>query len=152
MGRDLHADIEIQATPERVWEVLTDFGAYPDWNPFMIQAVGQPTVGSRLLVRMRPPGRRATTFRPQVLEAEPGRKLRWLGRLLVPGIFDGEHSFTIQPIGPDRVRLAQDERFRGLFAPVLFGYLAKPTLAAFEQMNQALKHRAEQPSRTPVTS
>jgi hypothetical protein len=49
---------------------------------------------------MRLPGRRPTTFRPRVLEAEPARRLRWLGHLLVPGLFDGEHRFTIEPAGP----------------------------------------------------
>jgi hypothetical protein len=56
--------------------------------------------------------------------------------LLIPGLFDGEHSFVIQPVGPDRVRLTQHERFRGVLVPVLFGFLAKPTLAGFQQMNQ----------------
>jgi hypothetical protein len=152
MGTQLEADIEIQASPARVWEVLTDFDAYPEWNPFIVHAAGKAAVGSRLEVRMRPPGRRPTTFRPQVLDAEPGRRLRWLGRLLIPGLFDGEHSFVIQPVGPDRVRLTQNERFRGVLVPVLFGFLAKPTLAGFQQMNQALKGRAEQPSRTQVRS
>src|SRR5918999_4725227 len=103
MSRQLHAEIEIQGSPERVWEVLTDFDAYQEWNPFMVEAEGRAVVGQRLRVRMRPPGRRRpTTFRPRVLEAEPGRRLRWLGRLLVPGLFDGEHRFSIEPAGPDR--------------------------------------------------
>ena len=152
MGKQLETDIEIRATPERVWEVLTDFDAYPAWNPFIIHAAGQAAAGSRLNLRMRPPGRRPTRFRPLVLDAEPGRRLRWLGRVLVPGLFDGEHSFDIQPVGPDRVRLTQHERFRGILAPVLFGFLAKPTLAGFQQLNQALKDRAEQPSRTRARS
>jgi len=36
------------------------------------------------------------TFRPTILKAEPNRELRWLGHLLVPGLFDGEHIFTIE--------------------------------------------------------
>jgi hypothetical protein len=152
MGRQLRADTEIQASPERVWEVLTDFQAYREWNPFMIQAAGQAAPGQRLRVRMRPPGGRPMTFRPTVLEAEPGRRLRWLGRVLVPGLFDGEHSFTIEPAGPGRVRLVQHERFRGLLAPLLLRFLAGPTVAGFQQMNQALKDRVEQPNRTQATS
>jgi hypothetical protein len=152
MAKQLHADIEIQAAPERVWEVLTDFDAYETWNPFIIQATGQAAPGSRLRLRMQPAGRRPMTFRPEVLEAEPGRRLRWLGRLLVPGLFDGEHRFTIEPVGPGRVRLAQHEEFRGLLAPPLLRRIAKPTQAGFEQMNRALKAQAEQPSRNQVPS
>jgi hypothetical protein len=147
MSRQLHAEIEIQGPAERVWEVLTDFDAYQEWNPFMVQASGTPQPGHRLEVHMRPAGR-TTTFRPEVLEADPGRKLRWLGRLLVPGLFDGEHSFTIQPTAPGQVRLIQREEFRGLLAPLLLAMIAKPTLASFHQMSQALKARVEQPTST----
>ena len=135
---------------ERVWEVLTDFAAYHEWNPFIVQATGTPQPGQRLELKMRPAGRRATRFRPEVLEADPGRRLRWLGRILVPGLFDGEHSFTIQPAGPGRVRLTQHEEFRGLLSPLLLAMIAKPTLESFQQMNQALKARVERqaPSRT----
>jgi hypothetical protein len=145
MSRQLHAEIEIQGPAERVWEVLTDFDAYQEWNPFMVKASGTPQPGHRLEVHMRPAGR-TTTFRPEVLEADPGRKLRWLGRLLVPGLFDGEHSFTIEPAGPGRVRLTQHEEFRGLLAPLLLAMMAKPTLESFHRMNQALKARVEQPA------
>jgi hypothetical protein len=148
MAQQLNAEIEVQASPDRVWEVLIDFAAYHQWNPFIVQATGQAVPGSRLELKMRPPGGRTTTFRPEVLEADPGRKLRWLGRVLVPGLFDGEHSFTIQPTGPGRVRLAQHEEFRGLFAAPVLALIAKPTLEGFHQMNQALKSRIEQPTHT----
>jgi hypothetical protein len=148
MPRQLQAEVEVQASPERVWDVLTDFAAYSQWNPFMVQAAGQAVPGSRLELRMRLPGRRATTFRPQVLEAEPARRLRWLGRLFVPGLFDGEHRFTVEPAGPGRVRVMQHEAFRGLLAPLLLAFIAEPTLEGFHQMNQALQARAEEPTHT----
>lgn len=143
MAKQLRAEIEIDATPERVWQILTDFAAYPDWNPFITRASGTARVGQHLTNRLQPPGGRAMTFRPTVLEADPGRRLRWLGRLLVPGVFDGEHSFTIQPLGERRVRFIQQEQFRGILVPLLARSLDQRTLPAFEQMNQALKRRAE---------
>jgi hypothetical protein len=146
MAKQLHAEVEVQAPPDRVWEVLTDFAAYHEWNPFIVQAAGQAVPGSRLELHMRLSGRRTTTIRPEVLEADPGRRLRWLGRVLVPGLFDGEHRFTIEPAGPGRARLTQQEEFRGLLAPLVLAAIAKATLASFHEMNQALKARVEQPT------
>jgi hypothetical protein len=143
MAKQLRSEIDVHATPERVWQVLTDFAAYPQWNPFITRADGEARRGRRLTLRMQPAGGRATTFRPTVLEAAQERELRWLGRLLVPGLFDGEHRFTIRPLGDGQVRLVQQEDFRGLLVPLLAGSLDRRTLPAFEQMNQALKRRAE---------
>ena len=148
MARQLHTELEIQASPARVWETLTDFDAFPDWNPFITQAAGQPVPGSRLELQMRLPGRRPMTFRPTVLEATSGHRLRWLGHLLIPGLFDGEHSFTLEPAGPGRVRVVQQEEFRGLAARPILAVIGKPTLVGFQQMSQALKARVEQPTHT----
>ncbi len=143
MAKQLRTHVDIHATPERVWQVLTDFASYPQWNPFMPQASGSARRGERLTIRLQPVGGRGMTFRPTVLEADPGRRLRWLGHLLVTGVFDGEHSFTIQPLGQGQVRLVQQEDYRGLLVPLLARSLDRRTLPAFEQMNQAVKRRAE---------
>jgi hypothetical protein len=145
LPKQLHSDIEIGAKPERVWQVLTDLASYSDWNPFITRAEGTARTGERLTLHMQPPGGRVMTFRPTVLEADPGRRLRWLGHLFVPGLFDGEHRFTIEPLGEHRVRLVQQEQFRGLLVPLLARSLDQHTLPGFQQMNQALKLRAEQP-------
>jgi hypothetical protein len=142
--KELHTDIEIQASAERVWQIFTDFASLPQWNPFVRQASGNLETGARLKVRLQPPGGRAMTFRPTLLKVEPGRELRWLGHLVVPGLFDGEHSFLIEPLGPDRVRFTQREVFTGLFAFIFTGSFAANTRLGFEAMNQALKERAEQ--------
>jgi hypothetical protein len=144
MSKQLRVEVEIEASAARVWDVVTDFSAYDDWNPFMIQASGAPVVGERLSIRMQPQDGRAMTFRPTVLEAIPGKRLRWLGRLLLPKIFDGEHSFSIEPLDEGRVRLIQQEEFRGVLVPLLARSLDRSTLPAFERMNAALKRRAEQ--------
>jgi len=139
---DLRAEITIAASAERVWQVLTDFAAYREWNPFMLEASGRAGKGERLTIRMQPVGGRAMTFTPTVLEAEPRHRLCWLGRLLLPGIFDGEHSFTIEP-ADGGVRLVQEEQFRGVLVPLLAKRLKNGTGPAFEQMNIALKTRTE---------
>lgn len=140
--RELRTSIEIDATPERVWEILTDFDSYPDWNPFIRSARGKAETGTKLENRLEPPGGRAMTFKPTVLVAEPVRELRWLGRLLLPGVFDGEHIFRIEPLEGGRTRFVQAERFSGVLVP-LFGKTLERTRRGFEAMNEALKQRAE---------
>jgi hypothetical protein len=83
------------------------------------------------------------TFRPTVLNAETNRELRWLGHLLAPGLFDGEHSFTIQPLEDNRVRFVQREAFKGLLVPLFARSLDNNTRRGFEEMNRAVKERAE---------
>src|SRR5918999_2074632 len=112
--RELTSSVEIGASARRVWDILTDFGSYPDWNPFITSASGEAERGATLEIRIEPPEGRAMTFKPRVLEATPERELRWLGRLFLPGVFDGEHSLRIEPIADERVRFVQSERFDGI--------------------------------------
>jgi hypothetical protein len=111
--KTLHTQIDIDVSAERVWDTLTSIAQYPTWNPFIPFLAGSLAPGERLEVRIEPPGGAAMTFRPTVLAVESGRELRWLGRLLMPGLFDGEHHFEIHPLGPGRVRFVQQERFTG---------------------------------------
>lgn len=83
------------------------------------------------------------TFRPKVLVAEPNTELRWLGRLLIPGLFDGEHYFRLSSLGSNRTRLVHGERFSGVLVPFAKSSLESATRAGFEAMNKALKARAE---------
>ena len=142
--KELRTEIEIQASAERVWQLLTDFPSFPQWNPFIRKATGNIRVGERLEVNIQPSGASGMTFRPTVLKVEPNRELRWLGHLLIPGLFDGEHSFTIEPLGEGRVRFTQREVFTGLLVPLFARGLDTDTRRGFEEMNQALKARAEQ--------
>lgn len=142
--KELSADIEIEASAERVWRILTDFAKFSEWNPFIRQMSGEPKTGARLQVRLEPPGGRAVTFKPKLLNVELNRELRWLGRLWIPGLFDGEHSLTIEPLDEKRVRFIQREKFTGLLVPFMAKSLDRDARRGFEEMNRALKERSEQ--------
>lgn len=139
----VRTEIEIDASPARVWSVLTDFSAHPQWNPFVRSISGVLRERERLVVSVQPEGGREMTFRPVVLVAQPERELRWLGRFLVPGLFDGEHYFQLEPLGPQRTRFVHGEKFSGLFVSMARASLDGATRAGFVAMNEALKARAE---------
>jgi hypothetical protein len=143
MALTLRTEIDIAARAERVWDVLTDFAAYPRWNPFIRQVDGVLMPRARLRVRIQPPGGRAMTFCPTVLRLEDGRHLSWRGRTFLPGLFDGEHTFDLEPAADDHVRLVHGETFRGLLVPLLARTLRTTTRQGFEAMNAALKKRVE---------
>jgi hypothetical protein len=132
--------VELDAPPEEIWRVLTDTGAYSRWNPFITELSGNLQVGNRIDVRIAPPGGRAMSFHPTVTDLEPGRKLAWLGHLLIPGLFDGAHSFTLEPLPDSRTRLVQSETFRGVLVR-FSGRLLQNTEAGFTAMNEALRRR-----------
>lgn len=144
MSRKLVTQVEIDASSEVVWQILTDFDQFIDWNPFIRSIRGEPKKGARLQAQIQPSGGNAMTFRPIVLIAEPERELRWLGRFLFPGVFDGEHCFRIEVLNDRRVRVIHSEVFSGVLVPLLWRtFLDQRTRQGFEAMNRALKNRAE---------
>lgn len=143
MKKQIETEIEIDASAETVWKILTDFDAHPSWNPFVREISGIPKEGERLRVFIQPAGGKGMVFKPKVLKAEQNRELRWLGRLFIPGFFDGEHYFRIEPIGENRVRFVHGENFSGVLVGLMAGSLDKGTADGFRAMNEALKRRAE---------
>lgn len=134
--------IDIDAPANRVWAILTDTAAYPEWNPFITKLNGSLDPGSRLDVTIVPPGAKQQRFAPTVTAVEPERRLAWLGRLLIPGIFDGAHTFELEALTTESTRFTQSERFSGLLVPILRGLL-RTTETGFAAMNTALAERAE---------
>jgi len=141
---ELHAEVEINASAERVWRELADFTSYPQWNPFTPRiSSGRPRIGEPLKVRFEPPGARAITLRAKVITAEPNHELRWRGHLLSSRVLDGDHSFVIEPLEENRVRFIQREVFRGLLVPLFARTFARHAQQGYEEMNLALKQRCE---------
>ena len=142
--KELHSEIEITASAELVWGILTDFASYPRWNPFIRRISGEPKVGERLEVRLEPPGSRGITLRPTVLNAEPDRELRWLGHLLVAACSTANTAWASTDWERPRSFRA-GRNFRGVLVPLFARSLDDSTRRGFEEMNRALKERAEAP-------
>ncbi|AWN27786.1 SRPBCC domain-containing protein [Streptomyces sp. NEAU-S7GS2] len=139
--RIVETNVTISAPASLVWDILVGFDGYAEWNPFMVKAAGYAEPGERLAITLRQSDTRTMSFKPKVLVAEPGKHLRWIGRLLVPGIFDGMHEFILTETG-EGTSLNHKETFSGVL-PALMGSKLDSTALGFEQFNQALKSRAE---------
>ena len=142
--KKLKTTIEINAAPAKVWQVLLEFEKYPHWNPFIKSIQGNTIVGEKIEVTLHPPGQRTMTFKPIILKVEDNRELRWLGHLLFPGVFDGEHAFIIETLEKSKVIFRQEEKFSGILIPIFWKSLYQHTRIGFIEMNQALKKRVEE--------
>ena len=144
MAKEIKTEILINATPEKVWSILTDFDNYPNWNPFIKSIKGDVKVGNKITVRIEPPEAKGMTFKPKVLSFDQNKEFRWIGKLLFKGLFDGEHKFELIDNGNGTTTFRQSEKFKGIFVPLFKKQLDNNTKNGFEEMNNKLKELAEQ--------
>lgn len=139
--RKFHTEVEIEADVATVWRIVADVERYPEWNPYHLRVDlrdGDLCPGSRLRVHISKPSGRQLTLPPSVTRRDVPRQFAWGGG--VPGLFEGEHVFTLEALTGRRTRLVQSERFSGLFVPFA-------DLEGIEQgymlVNEAVRRRAE---------
>lgn len=140
--KELRTEIEIQASPERVWQILTDLDGYPGWNPFLFQAIGKAWVGEKVAITYRS-GSKEMTLHCTVIRVEPNKELCWKYHVILPALFSGEHTFSIEPIGDNQIRFVDREIFNGLLVSSQARDIDTNSKQGFEAMDQALKARAE---------
>ncbi len=141
--KQLHTEIEINASVERIWEILTDFKKYPEWNPFVKSITGEPKLGGTITAVLHQPDSKPMTIKPTIIRMKKNAELAWLGKLMFSGVFDGEHMFEMEVLDNGKTRFVQRENFKGILIPFLWKMLDTKTRKGFEAMNQALKKQAE---------
>ncbi len=133
--------VDVEAAPEQVWAVLTDFSAYPIWNPFIYPVKGDPRPGSTLEITLHSASGSAT-YPATVVTAEPNHELSWTGKVFGSGLFDVTFTFTIEPRQDGRTRLAARETRTGL-APAVGWLMQSDVPQGLDEMVKALRNRAE---------
>lgn len=141
--REIVTKIEINATAETVWEVLTDLNSFPQWNPMIRWAKGEIRPGTRLKVRFAPEGSKQHNFTLKLLIVETNRQLRWLGYPRIPKFIDTEHYWIIERLTNEQTLLIHGAIIYGLLTPFSWKIFVRKTRVPFETMNLAHKRRAE---------
>jgi hypothetical protein len=141
--KELRTEIEIQAAPDKVWKVLTNLDQYPEWNPFIHHAIGTAKVGEKVDITFRS-GSKEMTLHCVVIKVEPNRELCWKYHVILPVLFQGEHSFIIEQVEGNKIRFIDREIFNGLLVSTQAKDIDTNSRQGFEAMDKALKARAEQ--------
>ena len=139
---ELRSEVEINAPIARVYDVLTDFGSYPEWNPFLTSLSGKLEIGQKLALEMSLPEGQTYLLKPLLTRVTENAELRWQGRFVFPVLLEAEHFFLLSERQASVTRVVQGQNFSGFLLRFAGNSL---TLAARGSvyLNQALKKRAE---------
>lgn len=143
MAKEIVSQVLINASPEKVWTILTNFNDYKNWNPFIKSIVGNVEVGKKITARIEPPDASGMTFKPTVLVFQKNKEFRWIGYFIFKGLFDGEHKFELIDNKDGTTTFIQSEKFNGIMVPMFKKMLDINTVAGFKLMNNKLKELAE---------
>jgi hypothetical protein len=140
--------LEIDAPAGQVWAVLTDFAAYPEWNPALPKISGDLSVGSTLSMELDLGGKRMAVT-AAVQELEPGRRFSWKGHLGADVLFTGRREFTVSSTGPGTSSCRHVESLQGLIVPLFMLAKGKAVAGHHHGLNVAVKQRAEELASRP---
>lgn len=141
--RENRDEIIIQATPEAVWDVLTDLGKHAEWNPLIYRAHGKIESGGKVRLSAKS-GSIDMNYNSLVVRVEPNREFQWNWHIAFPFLFRGEHTFTIEPVDDNSIRFVNVEIFKGILVPFFTKFLATDGKDSMVAMDKALKVRVEQ--------
>jgi uncharacterized protein YndB with AHSA1/START domain len=134
--------VDIQASPERVWQVLRDAAGWPDWSETVddLRLLDEGPFGLGSRARVKQPKMSVLTWK--VTELEPGRS--FASRTSGPGyaVVAGHY---VNPDGDDRARATLTLEVAGPLAPLLWLFTSARTRRYLEAEAAGLKRHCEQP-------
>jgi hypothetical protein len=137
--------LSVDATADRVWEVLIDFDRYSEWNPSLPSIEGEPRVGSTVALTLAMPGRPSPKVKATLTEVVPGRRLIWDGNAGADWLFAGHREFLIDPQPDGTVLFTHVEEVSGLLFPLFRAFMGGAIQRHHDGLNTAVKARAEGP-------
>lgn len=132
------AHIDINATPEAVWNIITDGSRYTEWDLGMTRLDGIIALGQPLTIYAKIAPNRA--FKVKVSVFEPPRRMVWRSGMPL-GLFKGERTFELE-LQSNGVMFTLSEVFSGPMLALIGGAIPDMT-PVFEAFCAALKQRAE---------
>ena len=137
--KSFSATTTIAASPDKIWEILSDAPNFPNWEPGVIRIEGKIAPGEKITVYTKLSPDRA--FPVTVSEFVPGQKMVWSSAMPL-GLFKGARTFTLTSKGDGTVEVVTREEFGGLLLP-LIGRTIPDLSESFQNFAAGLKKAAE---------
>ena len=138
-----HTTFRVDAPATVVWEVLSDFQRYGEWNPSLPTIAGELRPGAKVAMTLAMPGRPSPKVKATLLEVVPGERLTWHGNAGADWLFAGDRQFLIETHEASAVDVTHVEHVRGALFPLFRLVMGGAIQRHHDGLNAALKQRAE---------
>ncbi len=138
MAKGYHVSRRIDATPDRIWALLTDASSYRDWNRAVVSIEGTIALGNTIsLMSIVNPKR---VFTLKITDVARPSRLVWSDGMPL-GLFRGERTYRLDE-RDGATEFSMTEQFSGLLAGLITR--AIPDLTdSFNLFADSLKSAAE---------
>ncbi|MEI1280177.1 SRPBCC domain-containing protein [Leptospira venezuelensis] len=137
--------IEIQASPEKIWSIFTDFSKFPSWNPFLKRILGKPVQDGTIIVFDYYFTGVYLPTKALIYELTNSKSISWKGAfpLFFKYMFAGDHRFTLEKITPGRTKFSHTAILTGIMPSVFSSHIQTAVRNSHIKMNQRLKELSE---------
>jgi hypothetical protein len=139
----LTEQVSIEAKAETVFDVITDFARYGEWNPWLPTASGKPAEGEMIDVSVRLGQNKTTDVRHHVLTSKRGVEFRWCDTGWFTALAYGERARYLVPLAGGGVEYRVELRFTGVASALVRALYGRAMAAGLKAETLALKARAE---------
>lgn len=141
MALRYHVERRIDASPERIWAMLTNASTYGAWNRAVVSIEGTIATGNTIsLVSTANPKR---TFKLRVAEMAAPNRMVWSDGMPL-GLFKGERTYRVEP-REGVTHFEMTEEYTGLLSG-LFTKAIPDLTESFNLFADSLKVAAEAPA------
>lgn len=143
MSLRIDHSLEIAAPAELVWQVLTDFEAYREWNPFVVAASCSLIVGEPMDMRVRVLPFMVQPQREWITSCEEGRGFCYAMSMEPGKLLRSRRCHEITPVDPAASRYESRFAIEGPLSGIVAGLLGSQLRRGFTEMSEEMKARAE---------
>ncbi|MGK8556199.1 SRPBCC family protein [Nocardia gipuzkoensis] len=135
--------VDIDASAELVWQVITDFPRYGEWNPFVSECRSSLVPGEPIDMLVNISGASPRKQREWIRSHTPGRELSYAMKPVPQGALHSLRSHTVTSLSDDRTRYESHFELGGWLHPVVVALLGKNLRRGFEGMTEGIRKQAE---------
>ncbi len=140
--KEVKTEVFINRPVDEVWGVISNINAWKEWNPTVLIAEGNSSIGSKLNITINGNGKRNANYQPIVIESDAPKFFRWRAKMKAEFLFKNDRVFKLEKRDGGTF-LVHSEEFSGLMVPLMWGMLEDFTRESLETMNKSLINKLD---------